>query len=263
MGDHVVRPRRKLKHRFYVAPSRVPSPPDASELVIDRDTAHHVRNVLRLASGAAVILFDNTGKEYEAELVECKPSRVTARIISAAFPAVESPLKITLAQALIKGNSFDKLITLSAELGCARIIPLFTARTVLKLGKAAAADRVKRWERIAQEAAAQSGRVKVPVVEMPLEFKEFLARQSQGLNIILYERGGVGQLREMLKDVEGGQSEAMTLLAGPEGGFEPAEVELAINSGFKVWGLGPRVLRAENAGAIAMSILQYHCGDMG
>jgi 16S rRNA (uracil1498-N3)-methyltransferase len=262
MGDTVIKKsKRRLKHRFFVPASNIEykenGPPVA---FMEKDTAHHIRDVLRLSTGAAVVLFDNSGQEYEGEIVSSKPEKVQVRIDRSVAPKVESPLKITLAQALIKGNSFDKILTLGAELGVMRFAPIFTSRTVVRLNKAAAADRVPRWERIVAEAAAQSGRVKVPMVEMPQDLKEFLERKHEGVNIILYEKGGSGQLFQIFEDEP---AENVTLLAGPEGGFSQAEVKLAMDAGFQIWGIGPRILRAENAGAIACAMLQYQLGDMG
>jgi 16S rRNA (uracil1498-N3)-methyltransferase len=263
MGNDAASPRRrrKLKHRFFVPASRFKNEPGGQlEVILPPDAAHHLRNVLRLSTGSAVILFDNSGQEFEAEVAECKPSLVKARVLRAYAPAVESPLRLSLGQALIKGNAFDRLITLSTELGLARLVPVFTARTVVTLNKAEAEERIERWQKIAQEASAQSRRVKVPVIEPPLPFKEYLEKKHEGVRIILYERGGAGQLQEIF---EQGKPEAITLLAGPEGGFEQAEVKQAMDAGFKIWGLGPRILRAENAAAIAASILQNRYGDMG
>jgi len=260
-AQHQKARKRKLKHRFYVPAGRFQHPAEGHPMAtLDADATHHLRNVLRLSAGASVILFDNSGQEYEGEIIESKPSQVKVQVLRVATPRVESSLRITLAQALLKGNAFDHLLTLCTELGCARFIPLFTGRTVVKINKAEAADRVKRWEKIVQEAAAQTGRVKVPLMEMPLDFKEQIERKPSGLKIILWERGGSGQLKEILEE---GPVESITLLAGPEGGFEQAEVKQAMDAGYKIWGLGPRILRAENAGAIALSLLEYQLGDMG
>lgn len=262
--DHAggnTRRKPKLKHRFFVQSSRIQrSAGEKPVALLDDQTAHHLRTVLRLGAGALVTLFDNSGQEYEGEILESKPREVKVRILSSSTPRVESPIKITLAQAMIKGNDFDHALTLCTELGVSRLVPLFTARTVVKINKVEAADRVQRWQKICEEAAAQCGRVRTPLVEMPLEFKEFLDRKHTGLPIILWERGDRGQLTQILED---GKPEAIILLAGPEGGFEQAEVKKAMEAGFKIWGLGPRILRAEFAGAIALSILQFKLGDMG
>jgi len=229
-------------------------------VVLSADATHHLRSVLRLSTGAAIIVFDNSGQEYECEITDCRPSQTRARILRAAAPRVESPIKITLAQAMLKGNAFDRTLTLCAELGAARIIPVISARTVVRMSKAQAADRVPRWEKILQEAAAQSGRVRVPALEMPVDFKELLERKKEGLKLILWEKAGSGQLRQILEEEK---VEAVTLLVGPEGGFEQAEVRTALEAGYQIWGLGPRTLRAEHSGAIAISLLQFALGDLG
>ena len=261
MGDAVDRPRkRKISHRVFVPPSRVNKEGRAITAILDPDTVHHLRTVLRLSSGARLAVFDNSGVEYEGKIVELTPRHGVVEIESQSRPDVESPLRIVLAQSLIKGNGFDRLLADCTEVGAAGFIPLFTARTVVKISKADAADRVRRWERILAEAAAQCGRVIVPKMEMPLDLDELLARPAEGLRVILYERGGRGQLDEIVAGAD--LTQPVTLLAGPEGGFEEAEVERAVAAGFKVLGLGPRILRADTIGPVAMAVLQHARGDM-
>ncbi len=254
--------KKRIKHRFFVYPSRVEfSGREIPHVTIDHDTAHHIRNVLRLQAGSMVSIFDGSGREYEAEVTQSKPSGVKVKVSRVTSPAVESPIKINLAQSLIKGNGFDKILTSCTELGCARFTPLFTSRTAARLSKTAAADKVKRWEKIAAEAAAQCGRVKVPVVDMPLDFEDFLEKRDESNGIILWEKGGSGQLAQIREETQ--KNLPFVLLAGPEGGFSQAEVKMAMDAGFHIWGLGPRKLRAETAGATAISVLQFILGDMG
>jgi 16S rRNA (uracil1498-N3)-methyltransferase len=263
MGDpgNQTHKKNRLKHRFFVAASRFKAGAGGeTTAMLDKDTAHHLRQALRLSCGATVTLFDNSGQEYECEVTECRPSLTVVKVLRATAPEVESSVKITLAQAILKGNAFERALTLATELGAARFVPLYTSRTVVRLNKAEAADRVPRWEKVVEAAAAQSGRVKVPYVDMPMDLKDFLDKKTEALKIILWERGGSGQLQEILEDERAAE---ILLLAGPEGGFAQAEVKAAMDAGYKIWGLGPRVLRAENAGAIALSILQYQLGDMG
>ncbi len=229
---------------------------------LDPDTTHHLRKVLRLKEGASVVLFDNSGAEYEGEIVESKPDRARVRVTRSIRPQVESPVKITLCQSLVKGSGFDRILTLCTEAGVCRFIPLFTSRTVVKINKAEAADRVKRWRKIATEAAAQSGRVRSPRVEMPLDLKELLEKKLDGVKLVLWERGGSGQLKQVIQEADE-RIESVVLLAGPEGGFEQAEVRQAVEAGYSIWGLGPRTLRAETVGAVAAGILGYALGDMG
>lgn len=257
------RKKKRLKHRFYVPASRFKQQgAGPATIEVDRDTTHHIRNVLRLGAGAIVSIFDNSGAEYEAEITECKPSGARLSVIRSTTPRVESPLRVNLAQSLIKGNGFDRALTLCTELGCDRFTPLFTSRTVARLSKADAADRVNRWERIVREAAAQSGRVRAPAVDMPLDFSEFIEKRVGGTGLILWERGGSGQLREIARSSDD-PIKSVTLLIGPEGGFSQAEVKAATDAGYQVWGIGPRILRAETVGSVALSMLQYVLGDMG
>ncbi|MFO8056916.1 MAG: 16S rRNA (uracil(1498)-N(3))-methyltransferase, partial [bacterium] len=251
------------KHRVFVPPSSIRfMETDEPQVHFDRERTHHIRNVLRLGEGTTITVFDNSGQEYECELVECKPSHAKGKVSRATSPRVESSIKVVLAQALIKGNSFERALTLCTELGCNRFVPLFTSRTVVKLRKDNESERAKRWDKIVEQAASQSGRVRVPVVEQVMEFKHFLEKKHAGKKIILWERGGSGQLRQILASDEE-PADTVVLLAGPEGGFEQAEVKQAVDAGFQIWGLGPRTLRAETTGAIAVSILQYVKGDMG
>jgi 16S rRNA (uracil1498-N3)-methyltransferase len=253
--------RRKQRYRFYVPASNFSYPAEGQPLVaIDRDTAHHMNTVLRLPEGAEVVLFDNSGQEYEGIITSVKPTAVKVRIERALTPKTESPLRIIVAQALLKGGGIDRVLSLGTELGCSRFIPIITSRTVAHVSEEDQGERLARWERIVQEAAAQCGRVKVPKVDPPFEFKDFLERKFEGKKIILWERGGSGQLKEIL---EGERREEIVLLAGPEGGFGQVEVKAAVDAGYDIWGLGNRTLRAENAAAIAIGILQYLRGDMG
>ena len=261
MGDAPHRARRKLRYRAFVAPWRFERAQGKTFVTLDQDTIHHLRNVLRLGPGDRIAIFDNTGDEHEAELTELTPRHGRAVIESTRRPEVESPLKIVLAQSLLKGNALDRLLTLATELGVAGFIPLFTARTVVNLTRVEAADRVKRWERLVAEASAQSGRVLAPRVEMPLTLEELCGRPDPGLKIVLWESGGAGQFAELTRGAD--LTAPVILLAGPEGGFEPAEVEQAQAAGYRVWGLGPRILRAESAGPAAIAILQHAAGDMG
>ncbi len=265
MGDvsSKTRRRKKLKHRVFVPPSCIRFMETSEPQVhFDRDRTHYIRDVLRLGEGTEITVFDNSGQEYECKLVECKPSQAKGRISRAINPRVESSLKITLAQALIKGNSFERALTLCTELGCFKFVPLYTSRTVVKLRKDNHAERAKRWEKIVEQAASQSGRVKVPKVDAAIEFKDFLEKKHEGKKIILWEKGGSGQLRQIL-DSDEERGDSVVLLVGPEGGFEQAEVKQAMEAGFQIWGLGPRTLRAETTGSIAVSILQFVRGDMG
>jgi len=241
--------------RFFVRPNCFHREADPPWVELDPDNIHHLRRVLRLNAGARVALFDGTGREYLAEVAESRPNRVELKVLSATRPAVESPLRVTLAQALLKGNAFDRVLTDAAELGARAIVPIVSSRTVVHARRAEVEAKVKRWEKILEAAAAQSGRVLVPRIEYPTSLDEFIRREGEGLRLMLREGAGPGS---QLPETSGPE---ITLLSGPEGGFDDKEAEAALARGFRRWSLGPRILRADTAGPAALAILQHRFGD--
>ncbi len=220
----------------------------------------YLLTVLRLTPGDEVIVFDGEGGEYHAVLCEEEQQGVYLWLREAYSPKRESPLRLTLAQAVLKGEKMKFVIQKATELGVHRIVPLMTSRTIPVMEGERESLRVQRWQNIAQEAAKQSGRVVVPEIERICELSEYLS-QGRGLRIMLWE----GEPTP-LKEVVGGINEPpqeVTLLVGPEGGFSEQEVIEAQREGFFVAGLGRRILRAETAAISVLAIIQYQFGDLG
>jgi 16S rRNA (uracil1498-N3)-methyltransferase len=241
--------------RLFVRAGRLHPDSDPPRVTLDQDAIQYLRHVLRLGQGAKLLLFDGSGQEYLAEVTESRPTRVELKILSTTRPEVESPLRITLAQALLRGNAFDRVLTDATELGARAIVPILCARTVPQSKGREAEAKVQRWEKILEAAAAQSGRVLVPRIEYPMLLADFLSRRNEGLKLVLWESGppAAGLPAEA--------SAEATLLVGPEGGFQEDEVQAAQAQGFRVWSLGPRILRADTAGPAALAILQDRFGD--
>ena len=242
--------------RLFVRANRFHADSEPPRVDLDQDAIHYLRHVLRLGQGAKLLLFDGSGREYLAEVTESRPARVELKVLFVTRPEVESPLRVTLAQALLKGNGFDRVLTDATELGVRAIVPILSARTVPQTGSREAEAKLRRWEKILEAAAAQSGRVLVPRIEYPVSLADFLPRQIEGLKLVLWEGGSPAAGWP-----EAASAEA-TLLVGPEGGFEEAEVKAAEQQGFRVWSLGPRILRADTAGPAALAILQHRWGDL-
>ena len=242
--------------RFFLRPRRLHHEAPTPWAELDPDNIHRLRHVLRLGPGAQVLLFDGSGQEYLAEVTESRPTRVELKILSRQKPRVESPLRLTLAQALLKGNAFDRVLTDATELGVQAIVPMVTARTVVQPRPREEEAKVRRWEKILEAAAAQSGRVKVPRVDYPTPFAELLKRDWAGLKLLLWEGAPSDASLPATKTRE------VVLLVGPEGGFAESEVEAAKEAGFQLLSLGPRVLRADTAGPAALAVLQYRFGDL-
>ena len=161
-----------------------------------------------------------------------------------------------------KGDKLEAIIRASTELGVARIVPIITERTIVRLDAARVRDRARRWQRVATEAAKQCGRAVIPTVEPPRPLSEFLGADSHGaLRLCLWE-GEARGLDPALSGVAGPVPSA-TVLIGPEGGLSAAEVESAKARGFIPASLGPRILRTETAGPAIIAVLQSRLGDLG
>jgi 16S rRNA (uracil1498-N3)-methyltransferase len=208
-----------------------------------------------------LVLFNGSEKEYEGIIIEESPSSVVMKVENISFPAKESPLEITLAQSLLKGEKMEYLIQKATELGINRIVPFFSSRSVPLLDKSKKLRRYHRWEKIAVEACKQCGRIAVPKVEPLQNYSEMLGMApSEALRLILWEKKGQG-LKEVLKGSEGRTK--IFFVVGPEGGMSDEEVGDAEKAGFIPITLGKRILRSETAGLCLLSVLEYEWGDLG
>ena len=243
--------------RFYVPTPQI----EKGMLRIEGNEVKHIRRVLRLKAGDEIIVFDSLGKEYEGTIIEETTSSVVIKIQNIFLSKRDSPLDVTLAQSLLKGEKMDYLIQKATELGVKEIIPFFSSRSVPLLEKSGRLKRHHRWGRIAIEASKQCGRGVVPKIEPLQDYSEMLQLASPGsLRLILWEREG-GQLKEVLERSK--EKTRIFFIIGPEGGFSQEEVEEAKRAGFIPVTLGRRILRAETVSLCLLSILQYERGDIG
>ena len=256
--------------RFTIAPERLAG----GRVTFDRAESRHLVRVLRLGPGDTVIATDGAGRAWTVR-VETVGELATGTLVGAAASAGESPLRVTLAQSVAKGDKMEQIVRAATELGVARVVPVLAERTVVRLEPARWRERARRWQRVAREAAKQCGRAVVPPVEAPRPLADFLGRDEPAeLRLCLWEAaaraGGQGgrQTRSLGANLAAGLPPALpagaraTVLVGPEGGLSGAEVEAARASGFTVVGLGPRVLRTETAGPAVIAILQARFGDL-
>ena len=243
--------------RFYVPTPQI----EKGMLRVEGNEVKHIRRVLRLKAGDEIIVFDSLGKEYEGTIIEETTSSVVIKIQNIFLSKRDSPLDVTLAQSLLKGEKMDYLIQKATELGVKEIIPFFSSRSVPLLEKSGRLKRHHRWGRIAIEASKQCGRGVVPKIEPLQDYSEMLQIASPGsLRLILWEREG-GKLKEVLERSK--EKTRIFFIIGPEGGFSQEEVEEAKRAGFIPVTLGRRILRAETASLCLLSILQYEQGDIG
>ena len=221
---------------------------------------NHLR-VLRLRLGDGVILFDDSGWEYEGIIRALSEDRGAVEITRSYPIENESPLRITLALSLTKGEKMDWVIEKTTELGVHTIVPFVSSYTVPKLNERKAAQRSARWHNIALSAAKQCGRVRIPEILALTEFRDFIqAASPDALRLLFFEKEsqqGFAEL-EHTKPTPG----EIVLMIGPEGGFSSQEAALALGHGFKPVRFGPRILRAETAAVAALTAVQLLWGDL-
>ena len=243
--------------RFYVPQARI----EKGMLRVEGDEVRHIRKVLRLKTGDEVVVFNGAAREYEGTIIKEGSSSVMIMVQSILSSKSESPLEISLAQSLLKGEKMDYLIQKATEMGVNRIIPFFSSRTVPLLEESRRLKRYHRWERIAVEASKQCGRGIVPKIDPIQDFFKMVQTAAQdSLRLILWEKEG-SRLKEILRGSK--EKTKIFFVVGPEGGITQEEVEHARREGFIPVHLGRRILRSETSSLCILSILQYECGDIG
>lgn len=241
-------------HRFFIPRLWI----HGETVTIGGELAHQLRHVLRLRSGDCIVLLDNSGWEYEVELKRLTQGAIEGAVAGKNLSTGEPRTRITLYQALLKGKKFEFVLQKGTELGVAGFVPVVCERCV---ATAPDSDRLGRWQRIIQEAAEQSGRGKLPMLQPVVSFREAL-RSVSGPSLLPWEgEAGVG-LRAALKDLLD-TDPLINVFVGPEGGFSQGEVEFARGCGALPITLGRRVLRAETASLVAAAAILYECGDLG
>ena len=227
-------------------------------LVVAGGAANHIARVLRLRTGDALTVFDGSGGEFAARIEEFRKDTVMVSVEDHRTLDRESPLSLTLAQGVSRGERMDWIIQKATELGAARIVPVFTKRSVVRLDERQAERKLQHWRAITVSACEQCGRNRLPDLATPVDFFDVLpAEFTPGATRLLLSPSGDLRIDD-LKDV----GQGITVLIGPEGGLEDVEQESALAAGYKPVRLGPRVLRTETAAIAALTIIQRYFGDL-
>ena len=220
------------------------------------EEARHLTQVLRMGAGDTVSVFDGRGVEYLARVEQAPPGRVVVRPYRSVAPPSEPVVALTVAQALLKGRTFDDVVRDVTMVGAVAIQPLLTART-----EARARD-TDRWTRIAVASAKQCRRAVVPEVRAPGPFRSLLDDDRSDLRLLLVEPGSAGATGGLRVLQDRPPPATATLAVGPEGGWSADEVAAATAAGFMPVTLGRRTLRADAVVVCAVSVLQYVWGDL-
>ena len=254
MGSEMcIRDRSKTMHHFFADPSQVAE----DTVTITGPDVNHMKNVLRMKPGEALLVSDGTGNDYQCEIERLEADRAVVRICQAFCSQMELPSRIWLFQGLPKADKLEFIIQKAVELGAEAVVPVATKNAVVRLDEKKAQSKRKRWQSIAESAAKQSKRSRIPSVETVMSLKEafgFIKEQGFDLCLIPYEQAqGMETMKEALAQVSSGQSIAVFI--GPEGGFDESEIKLALEHGVRPVSLGKRILRTETAGLAILSAL--------
>ena len=240
-------------HHFFVRPEQI----SGKEAYIEGPDWNHAANVLRVRPGEQVLLSAGEDWDYLCTVreVDRTGQRVLLSVLEENRDTRELPVKISLYQGLPKSDKMELIIQKAVELGAARVVPVETARCVVKLDRKKAESKRSRWQAISESAAKQSGRSVIPEIAMPMPFAAALKEAADSdIRLIPYENAeGMERTRRILESVEPGQKIAVFI--GPEGGFEETEIRQAEEAGFEAVTLGKRILRTETAGFVVLSLL--------
>ena len=242
--------------RFFVSAEQIVG----NTLTLTGDDAHHVARSLRMAAGETITVCDENAVEYECKLTSFEQDkRVLAEVLCAKPSQTEPPYRAVLFQALPKGEKFDSIIQKAVECGVYEIVPFQSSRCIAKAKVDGEADKTKRRCRIAEEAAKQSGRGRIPAVKPTVSFAQMLSLAGEcDVCLFCYEGEGTETLASILESATDLPAcPRIGIVVGSEGGFSPEEAEKAREVGMKMTGLGKRILRTETAAPFVLGCLVY------
>ncbi|HKT33288.1 MAG TPA: 16S rRNA (uracil(1498)-N(3))-methyltransferase [Nitrospira sp.] len=242
---------------FFVASEAIAAP----TVRITGPLLRHLRESLRLQLGETISITDDRGHRYRTEIAEVTGRELVGRILETTSAPPQAVPSLVLAQALIKGEKMEWVIQKATELGVARIRPVQATHSVVRPRPNRIEHQRTRWQRIALEAAQQSERWSVPVIDEPVTISELLTRSKPAASkIVLAERSDGTSLMTVPLPRAGDE---VWLLIGPEGGWNSEELEQVLRDGYTAVTLGPRILRAETAAIATISVLQSRLGGLG
>ena len=237
-------------HRFFVDPQCF----SGNRIVLPADTAHQIRKVLRLRVGAAIMVLDNSGAEYEVVLRQVDKQQVVGEAIAKRPCPNEPSIHLTLYQALMKRDKFEWVLQKGTEIGVSQFVPIITRRSLVQ-DVDIKANKQARWHKIITEAAEQSRRGRIPELHPPQTLAQAVAAHPAQPGLIAWEEEQGLHLRRALAGWE--RPSRISLFIGPEGGFAADEIEAAQSVGIRAITLGKRILRAETAALVASALVLY------
>lgn len=236
--------------RVHVADALV----EGQSIDLPEQTGHYIHRVLRLAVGDELIVFNNRGA-HRASLENVKGTHARIHVGAALDTVAASPLKCRLIQGLCRGQRMDYCVQKATELGVQRISPVITTRCVVRLDERRAAKRVAHWQSVAVSACEQSGRTDIPVIDPPVRLANLIDEAPADMAVLDADDGARYADWSLASDT-------LSLVIGPEGGLTHDETASLLALGAARWRMGPRVLRTETAGVVALALAQARWGDL-
>lgn len=238
-------------HKFFI--DDIP----AGNYIITGQNANHIIKSLRMKVGESITLCNN-GIDYECEISNFTSDSVEVKVITSSKCENEPNVSVTIFQGLPKSDKMDTIVQKCVELGVDRIVPVLTYRSILRPDAKASIKKVERWQKISHEAAKQSHRGKVPVIDNIIGFEKALSDLNNfDCTLLFYEGGG-----EKINNLIPQNAKSIAVFIGPEGGFEEDEVNKILQLGGQCATLGKRILRTETAPITALSIIMYITGNI-
>lgn len=228
------------------------------ETAVDGENGRHIVRSLRMRPGEALTLCDGRGTDYPCEIVRLEGETVYCKVLAVVACQTEPSLSVTLMQSLPKADKMELVIQKAVELGVAEVVPMLSARCVSRPDAAALKKKTERWQKIALEAAKQSGRGVIPRVKPAVDYRTAVKNAAGTGEILFFYEGGGENLLRLVKP----GWKKVSIVIGPEGGFEDGEVEFAKAAGAKIATLGPRILRTETAPLAALAAVMLASGNM-
>ncbi|KFN43410.1 16S rRNA (uracil(1498)-N(3))-methyltransferase [Arenimonas oryziterrae] len=225
-------------------------------LALSEAVSAHLVKVLRLEAGAICQLFNGDGFDYEARLVSLEKRSTQVEVLSRRDVGNESPLAITLAQGIARGDKMDWILQKATELGVARIAPVLTERTEVKLDAERSEKKSQHWRGVLAAACEQSGRAVLPELLAPQALVKFAAADGNTHRLVLDPEAG-----QSLATLSVAAGDSITLVIGPEGGLSDRDLAALRVAGYTGLRLGPRILRTETAGIATLAALNALFGD--
>ena len=232
---------------------------NGAEVTLDAERAHYLGRVLRCQLGETISVFNGDDGEFRATIETLRKKRATLLVRDAVESILESPLKLHLVQGISRGERMDFVVQKATELGVKRITPVLTDHGVVRLDAARAEKRRTHWQRVAESACEQCGRVRPPLVDAPIALNKWFGEGGGGdaTQLVLTHGPAVAPLTGI-----DSPPVKLCLLIGPEGGLSDSELDDAKLAGFEAVSMGPRILRTETAALTAVALAQSLWGDL-